>query len=102
MWRAPGPVLPRPVRRERAGVRVIPITRCLGDFEHWGLATPAHRVRQVTLTLPSPGVPGEGSCRARAIALPHAARSGSLWPRRAVPLVGEGAAVCGDQVVAPA
>ena len=64
-----GTNLPRPVLRERAGVRVIrgpgarviPITRCSGDFDHQVLATPAHRVRQITLTLPSPGVPGEGN-----------------------------------------
>ena len=97
-----GPILPRPVlretraelaaARERAGVRVISRTRCSGDFDHQVLATPAHRVRQITLTLPSPGVPGEGSCRARAIALQpvhnslwHRARGGSIrgGPRRA-------------------
>src|SRR4051812_18740220 len=44
-------------------------TRCSGDSEHRVVETPAPHVRQITLTLPSPGVPGEGSCRARAIAL---------------------------------
>src|SRR3954463_15635728 len=53
-------LLPRPVLRERAGVRVISSTRCSGDSDHQVLATPEHRVCQVTLTLPSPGVPGEG------------------------------------------
>src|SRR3954468_18283959 len=35
MWLArAGLILPRPVLRERAGVRVIPITRCSADFHH--------------------------------------------------------------------
>src|SRR4051812_9972333 len=89
-----GPVLPRPVlretraelaaareqraelaaARERAGVRVISRTRCSGGSDHQVLATPLHLVRQITLTLPSPGVPGEGSCRAFGIALASCGR----------------------------
>src|SRR4051794_11965547 len=52
--------------RERVGVRVISSTRCSGDLEHQVLAMPAHRVHQITLTLPSPGVPGEGTGPAHA------------------------------------
>src|SRR3954452_8243113 len=58
------PILPRPVlretraelatARERAGVRVISIPRCSGDFDPHVLATPEHRLHQITLTLPSP------------------------------------------------
>src|SRR3954447_15897239 len=40
------------------------------DFDHQVLGTrdSGHLVLPITLTLPSPRVPGEGSCRARAIA----------------------------------
>src|SRR4051794_6943034 len=63
MWRAQ-PILPRPALRERAGVRVILNTRCLelATPDTWYFESPS----------PSPVVPGEGSCRARAIAQPGA------------------------------
>src|SRR4051794_9062137 len=48
-------LLPLPVLRERAGVRVISSTKCSGDFDHQVLATWAHRVRRITLTLTRSG-----------------------------------------------
>src|SRR3954464_6664164 len=61
---------------KRAGGRVISRTRCSGDLHNQVLAMPAHLVRQITLTLPSPGVPGEGTHRATAVS------SGTLLPWR--------------------
>jgi len=47
--------------RERAGVRVIPIVRYSGEFDHRMLATPTYRVRRITLTLTLSRSTGRGN-----------------------------------------
>src|SRR4051812_27235929 len=74
MWVAPGPSsLARYSGRSERNERLPASGRGEGDLENHVLGTrdSGHLVLPITLTLPSPGVPGEGSCRARG--LPFAA-----------------------------